>query len=168
MTKLHAQPYDMSASGFYFESLDEFNEKAGKLRNGYGQPVEEFEIQLIDGDRIDGQLFEALSVHQGNFGDFLDAANDWTEDQKTKAIIAIGEAGYSFKLGNDDPDDIDVDLYECESLRDLAVQFIDDGLFGDIPENIRAYLDYDAIAHDLSMDYSEITIDGTHYIYRCA
>jgi len=30
-----------------------------------------------------------------------------------------------------------------------------------------AYLDYDAIARDLGMDYSETEIAGTQLIYRC-
>jgi hypothetical protein len=49
----------------------------------------------------------------------------------------------------------------------FAIQFVDDGLYGTIPASIQNYLDYDAIARDLGMDYSEITIDGTRYIYRC-
>jgi antirestriction protein len=40
-------------------------------------------------------------------------------------------------------------------------------MFGDIPEAIQSYLDYDAIARDLRMDYPEITIGGTRFIYRC-
>ena len=49
----------------------------------------------------------------------------------------------------------------------FAIQFVYDGLYGTIPASIQNYLDYDAIARDLGMDYSEITIDGTRYIYRC-
>jgi hypothetical protein len=67
MTRLYAQPYDISAHGFYFETAAEYNEKASKLRNSYGWPVEEFELQFIDGESIDAKLFEALGVHQGNF-----------------------------------------------------------------------------------------------------
>ena len=47
MTQLHAQPYDISASGFYFDSLEDYQAKAAKARNDYGDPVEEFEIQFI-------------------------------------------------------------------------------------------------------------------------
>jgi hypothetical protein len=44
MTQLFAQPYDISATGFYFETEEEFTSKASALRNGYGDQVEEFEI----------------------------------------------------------------------------------------------------------------------------
>lgn len=168
MTRLYAQPYDIRATGFFFETAEEYNTKAASLRNASGWPVEEFEIQFIDGDAIDARLFEALSVHQGNFPAYLEAVTDWSEDDKIKTIIAVGEAGYSFTLGEDSPDQFDIDLYEIDSLRELAIQFVEESLFGDIPERIQHYLDYDAIARDLGMDYSEITIDNTRYIYRCS
>jgi antirestriction protein len=167
MTKLYAQPYDITASGFYFETAEEYNTRASKLRNSYGQPVEEFELQFIDGEGIDAALFKALDVHQGNFSDYLEAVEEWSEDEKIKVIIAVGEAGYKFNLGEDAPDQFDIDLYELDSLRDLAEQFVEEGLLGEIPTAIQNYLDYDAIARDLGMDYSEIRIDGINYIYRC-
>lgn len=168
MTRLFAQPYDISATGFFFETAEEYNIKAASLRNAYGWPVEEFEIQFIDVDSIDARLFEALRVHQGNFPSYLESVTDWSKDDKIKTIIAVGEAGYNFTLGKDSPDQFDIDLYEIDSLRDLAIQFVEEGLFGDIPERIQHYLDYDAIARDLGMDYSETTIDNTQYVYRCS
>ena len=154
MTKLYAQPYDISASGFYFETVEEYNTQASKLKNSYGQPVEEFELQFIDGEGIDAALFKALGVHQGNFPSYLEAVAKWREEEKIKVIIAVGEAGYKFNLGEDTPDQFEIDLYELDSLKDLAEQFVEEGLFGEIPASIRNYLDYDAIARDLSMDYS--------------
>jgi hypothetical protein len=168
MTQLFAQPYDISAIGFFFHSLEEYQAKSSNLHNSYGWPVEEFEIQFIEGDDIDCDLFKALGVHQGNFDVFLTACDEWDENQKIKVIIAVGECGYRFDPREDDPNDLDVDLYEMESLRDLAYQFVDEGLFGDIPERIQCYLDYDTIARDLGMDYTETRIAGTNYIYRCS
>ena len=59
MTQLHAQPYDLAANGFYFETAEEFTVKAKANRNDYGQEVEEYEIQFIDGDHIDCDLAKA-------------------------------------------------------------------------------------------------------------
>ena len=168
MTELFAQPYDITADGFYFRTESEYVEKASKLRNSAGWPVEEFELQFIDGEDIDAKLFEALGVSQCNVAQFLEACDDWDDDQKRKVIIAVGECGYSFDLTSGDPDDFDIDLYEIDSLRDLAEQFVDEGLFGDIPDPIRNYLDYDAIARDLGTDYSETRIAGTNLVYRCS
>lgn len=167
MTTLYAQPYDISATGFYFDSAEDYAAKVRDLRNDCGQPVEEFEIQFIDGAPLDGQLFETLRVHQGDTATYFDVLDEWTDDEKIKVIIAVGEVGYRFDLSRDRPDRFEVDLYECDTLRDLAMQFVDEGLFGEIPAAIQNYLDYDAIARDLAMDYGQITIDGTRYIYRC-
>jgi len=167
-TQLHAQPYDLSASGFYFRSVEEYEHKSTNHKNDYGDEVEEYEIQFIDGDDLDCDLFKALSVHQGNFNHYFTACEDWDDDQKIKVIIAVGEAGYNFDPESDDPDGFDIDLYELDSLKELAEQFVEEGLFGEIPENIRFYLDYDAIARDLGMDYSEIRLNDTNYIYRMA
>ena len=167
MTQLYAQPYDISATGFYFDTEEEYTLKSASNRNQYGQPVEEYELQFIDGEDIDSCLFHALGVHQGNFAAYLEACDSWDDHQKKKVILAVGECGYKFTLGTDDPDDFDVDIYHVETLRGLAEQFVDEGLFGDIPPSIRNYLDYDAIAHDLGMDYSETTIAGTRLVYRC-
>ncbi|MFT4075617.1 MAG: antirestriction protein ArdA [Asticcacaulis sp.] len=167
MTILHAQPYDISATGFYFKSSEEYADHAARAVNAFGQPVEEFEIQFIDGDGIDCYLFGALGVHQGDVQAFFEAVEEWADDDKIRVIIAVSEVGYRFDLGRDNPSRIDLDLYECDSLRDLAVLFIDDGLFGEIPAAIAHYLDYEAIARDLSMDYAQTTVDGASYIYRC-
>ena len=167
MTTLFAQPYDISATGFYFQSAEEYAEKSAKLKNDYGQPVEEFEIQFIDGERIDAGVAKAWSIHQGNISDFFDALEDWDEHQKLIFIIAVGECAYSFNPATDHPDDFDVDLYEMDEMSDLAEHFVDEGLYGTIPENLTHYIDYEAIARDLSVDYCLATIAGKRLIYTC-
>ena len=168
MTQLHAQPYDISAHGFFFGSTEEFKEKAAKLHNNYGDPVEEFEIQFIDGKDIDYELFKALDVHQGNLHHYFNAIEEWEDYQKVNVIIAVGDAGYGFDFDNNTPDDFDLFVYEMDSMKDLAEYFVDEGHFGEIPEHLRFYIDYEAIARDLAIDYGEITITGTHYVYSCA
>ena len=44
---------------------------------------------------------------------------------------------------------------------------MEQGLYGDIPENLQFYIDYDAMAYDLGMEYSRIDVAGQSYIYRC-
>ena len=168
MPRLYAQPYDISASGFYFDDAEEYATKAKTCRNDFGDPVEEFEIQFIDGEDIDCQLAKAWGLCQSNFADFLRAAEEWEDHQKRVFIIAVGECGYSFNPEHDHPNDFDIDLFEVDSLRDLAEEFVEEGLFGDIPERLAYFIDYEAIARDLACDYSMIEIGGTSYAYRCA
>ena len=162
---LYAQPYDVSAEGFYFRTTEEFEASARVLTNSHGDAVEEFEIQFIDGEHIDCALATAIGVNQANFRQYFECVERWEHRQKLHAVIAIGECGYDFDA-DADPDDFDLDVYCVENLRDLAEQFVDDGLFGDIPERLQFYIDYDAIARDLACDYSGIEIAGERLIYR--
>ena len=51
-------------------------------------------------------------------------------------------------------------------MTELAEQFFDDGLFGDIPSHLYNYIDVDAIARDLAFDYTETETTGQFCIYR--
>lgn len=167
MPRLYAQPYDISAAGFYFEAKEEYARKADRNFNQMGGLVEEYNCNSSNGEEIDCKLFEALGVDQANFGRYLEACDEWSEDDKRRVIIAVGECGYRFDLRNDTPDDMEVDIYELDSLKALAEQFVDEGLYGEIPSSIANYLDYDAIGRDLGFDYTETEIAGTRLVYRC-
>lgn len=164
---LHAQPYDITATGFYFTSAEDYGEKAKGLRNAHGDPVEEFEIQFIDGEQIDCELAKAIGINQANLRQFLEAVEEWEDWEKINVIIAVGECGYQFE-----PDLIpiqfDVEIHDVGTMRELAEQFVEEGLFGDIPEQLQFYIDYDAIARDLAAEYSEIEIGGERLIYRAS
>ncbi len=168
MTQLHAQPYDTSAKGFYFRKASEYSTSAINNRNSCGDTVEEYEIQFIDGEDIDCDLAKAWGLNQANFGAFLEAAEEWEDDDKIRYIIAVGECGYSHEQVADDPGGVDLTLYELSSMKELAEQFVDEGLYGEIPKQLEFYIDTEAIARDLSVDYSEVTIAGTHFIFHCA
>ena len=163
MPTLYAQPYNLHAQGFYFESEDEYNEKADSCIDVYGVPVEEFEIQFIDGDPINCDLFKAWDVHQGNFAAFLEAA-ETLDTHKKIALIALGQSGYTI---TEETNTDDVMIYYCDSLQDLAWQFLEEGLYGPIPDSIRHYLDIEAMARDLGFEYTQDIIGGEHVIYRC-
>lgn len=164
----YAQPYDISATGFYFNDAQTYKENINSIRNDYGDIVEEFEIQFINGHVLDSKLARAVEPNQCNILTMMKAMEIWTEDQKLRVIIAVHEAGESFDLETSNPDDLEIDIYQDMKMSDLAYQFVDEGLFGEIPDNLTYYIDYDAIARDLSYDYSEINICGENYVYRLA
>ena len=123
MTQLYANPYDLSAIGFYFDTAEEYAEKSKALRNSFGERPEEFEINFIDGEGIDAEFGKAWSLNQCNFTAFFDACDTWEECEKVRYIIAVGECGYDFNFESDKPDEIDIDIYECDSMRGLAETF---------------------------------------------
>jgi len=166
-TQLYAQPYDIDATGFYFTDADDYEAKAAACRNDFGQPVEEFEIQFIDGEAIDAALAEAWNLNQVNFARFLEVVDDWDDQGKERFIIAVGECGYDFDPATCDPNDFDVDIYEVDNLKELAEQFVDDGLYGEIPVSLAFYIDYEAMARDLAVDYAMTDIAGRRIAYAC-
>jgi len=166
--RLFAQPYDITAAGFHFTTIEEYREEVQNAFNDHGDPVEEFEIQFIDGERIDCAFADAWQLGQATVPDFMTAVDDWDDAQKLHYIIAVGECGYQHADAWRVPDSIEIDIYEIESMRELAEQFVDEGLFGDIPKHLANYIDLDAIARDLSCDYAETTIAGRRFVYRCA
>jgi hypothetical protein len=93
---LFAQPCDVSANGFYFASVEGFQKQSARVRNSFGLPVGEYEIEFIEGDELNAQLFTAARVHQGNINTFFLASKRWDIDQKRKVIIAAFNSDYSF------------------------------------------------------------------------
>ncbi|SCZ55990.1 Antirestriction protein (ArdA) [Epibacterium ulvae] len=168
MPQLFAQPYDLDAIGFFFESAEEFQTISKRHLNAHFEPVEEYEIQFIDGDDIDAALAKAWGINQANMAGYFTACDGWENYQKKIFIIAVGEIGCDFDPVNVHPEEFDVDLYHVESMAELAEQMIDEGLFGDIPEHLERYIDIDAIARDLHYDYTETEIAGETLIYRAA
>lgn len=166
MTKLFVQPNNLDAIGVYFETEDEFHTIAHRLVDAHGEPVEELEIQFIDGADIDAALAKATGLSQGNIELYLNAVDVWNEEDKRRYIIRVGEYGLEFDLEADDPNELDVDICHLDSLRDLAGQFVNEGIIGDVPESMRSYFDYDAFARDLAIDYTETEIAGQRLIYR--
>lgn len=163
----YAQPYQIGVEGFYFQCAEDYETKLPTIKDRYGMPVEEFEIQFINGGDLDAALARAWGLSQINICRFIEVAEEWDEYAKLSFIIAVGEAGYSYDPETVGSADFDVDIYFLDTLKDLAIEFVEEGLFGDIPKPVEHYIDYDAIARDLGMDYSEITIANTRLIYRC-
>ena len=99
MNIYHATPYDISAMGFYFKTYEEYCQKAKKHTNAYGQPVEEFEIQFIDGDNY--ELFNALRINQANLNEWFETYEDMDDEDAAKVIYLIDHLGYTAYDAND-------------------------------------------------------------------
>tara|TARA_R110000868_G_scaffold104453_3_gene287596 strand:- start:1063 stop:1557 length:495 start_codon:yes stop_codon:yes gene_type:complete len=158
----HATPYDISAMGFYFETYEEYCKKSQTHTNEYGQPVEEYEIQFIDGDNH--ELFRALGINQANLKQWFDDFEELDEENTAKATYLAGDVGYSIDNILDKLDD--VTLFEGTAIE-YAEQFIEDtDMLQGLPDNLRYYFDTEAYARDLLAggDITEVTIMGTAYV----
>lgn len=158
----HATPYDTSAMGFYFRTYDEYIEKAASHKNENGNPVEEYEIQFINGDNY--KLFDALNINQANLNQWFNDFESLEGEDFIKALYLADDVRCSIDevLGHMD----DVALFEGTALE-YAEQFIEDtGMLDEMPENLRYYFDTEAFARDmvLSGDVTVVEINNTVYV----
>lgn len=163
MTNLyHATPYDISATGFYFRDLEEYRTKAATHRNAYGDPVEEYEIQFIDGENA--LLFSALEITQASLAAWFEHFEGLDGHDVVRAVYLAAHVGDPIDTILDRLDD--VILFEGTA-REYAGEYIDStGLFDTMPESLRGYFDVDAFARDLELggDIDVFTIDGVSYV----
>ena len=160
----HATPYDISAAGFYFSTYEEYLDKFASHRNEHGDPVEEYEIQFIDGENY--RLFEAVRVNQANLKDWFNRFEDLDDHDAIKVIYLAEDVGYSLDGMLDRLDD--VMLFEGTAIE-YAESYLDDtGLLDQIPENLRYYFDTEAFARDLLLggDIAEIETGGKTYVVQ--
>jgi len=162
MNNYHATPYDLSALGFYFNDYQDYQTKAGNHTNEYGEHVEEYEIQFIDGDNY--ELFKALGITQANLETWFEDFENLDGDDLIRAIYMVEYLNIQM------PDILDrldeVDFFEGRA-KEYAENYIEDrGLLDQMPENLRYYFDTEAFARDmlLSGDICEIEIMGKTYI----
>lgn len=103
----------------------------------YDLPFDIGEYESIDSINETAAIYESLD-----------------SDDLIKLSYLVDDCGYKAKQALEMLDD--VELYTDTTLEELAEQFIADGLFGDVPENLINYIDYEKIARDLSFDYAQV------------
>jgi antirestriction protein len=84
-------------------------------------------------------------------------------DYEAAAVIFLIEEGNTLTEALEEYES--VVSYSAGSFEELAEQFVDEGLFGEIPESIQNYIDYEKIGRDLSFDYTESEYNGQTYFF---
>ena len=160
MTTLHAQPYNIDATGFYFENADDFITKMETLTDSYGQPVEEFEIQFIDGD--DAQLFNAIGINQATLSVWFDEVEPLEYYEKVSLYYLVAQLGYSVA---DALDQVSEPNISQERMEQAAEQLFDEIYLSEIPAYLHSYIDYKQFAYDLKIggDLCEFEYNGETY-----
>lgn len=160
MTTLYAQPYSLDATGFYFEAHEEFEEKAAKNRDSFGMPVEEYEIQFIDGDN--SELFSAAGIDQTNLETWFDQLSELEGDEVSALIYLTDVVGVPLSEALESYDDVCIHHGTAE---DYAYDLINETT--EIPESLRAYIGYQAIAHDMEINGEIYEISHDVIVTNC-
>ncbi|WP_051516473.1 antirestriction protein ArdA [Herbaspirillum sp. RV1423] len=157
MSTYFAQPFNLDAIGFYFDTLDSYAEQSENLLDAHGNLVEEFEIQSADGD--DCELFLVCGINQANLNTWFEDIVNLSDYEKTVLHYLLGVSGYSLKSALDKLDE--VNLYEG-NLKEVAERLFDEFYSSDVPESIRAYIDYEKFSHDCKLrgDMCEFEFNG--------
>lgn len=143
MTTFYAQPYSLDHTGFYFGSLEEFETGMENLNK---RGCEEVELQFIDGESHHAQLAEAAGVNQANIALWFETLDDLDEDDATRLTFLL-ERGFKLEDALDRFDE--VCLYKGRAAH-YAQELIEETT--QIPENLRYYIDYEAIARDMRLN----------------
>ena len=160
MTTLHATPYNIDAAGFYFESMADYQNKSENHSDRFGNLVEEFEIQFIDGDNA--ELFNACGINQTNLNTWFDDIEFMSESDKLNLHYLIAVAGYTLVQAMDKLDE--PSIYDG-NLLDAASELFDECYLPSVPDNIKYYIDYEKFARDCSLggDMCEFEYAGKTY-----
>lgn len=154
---IYANPYSYNATGFYFESIEDYNDKYEKNFEKYH--CEEYEFDFIDGDEILEILFTTLGNCQ------VMKILELYEDGEIDCVHKARQLEVCMNVLGMDIDDAlnnyeDIYLFEGTK-RDYAY---DSFPWHDIPEYLHSYVDIEQYVTDLECG-GDITDLGNGYIY---
>lgn len=163
--KFYANPYNIGATGFYFESNDEFLEKAAALRDDCGNVVEEFDIEVIDGTSEECELVNAIGVDQCNIKEVVEYI-ETSNEAEWPALFFLMDNNIvkSFEDAKDKIDDVCITE---SSLLDAATELFDECYCYSIQDNIKRYIDYGAFARDCEIGGDMIEFEFGGKTYTC-
>ena len=167
MTTLHAQPYDISATGFYFNLLDEYTARAGELRNEAGSPVEEFMIEFIDGEDGDAELFKACEINQTNLSTWFEEIEPMDDDVKVQLF---------YMMDNNICADLDEAIKKADQekysifdgeMDEAATELFDECYLYEVPVHLRNYIDYKQFSYDMRCNGDLVEFNFAGRTYTC-
>lgn len=151
MSEFYAQPYSVDHIGFYFDSVEKFEAGMEKLNE---KGCEEVEIQFIDGEHYQAALAKSACIGQGDIAFWYEELEDLDEQDAVRVCYLLDDVGLSL--------DQALTRYSWVCLHygtaeDYAQELIEETT--DIPENLRYYIDYEAIARDMKINGEIVEIE---------
>jgi len=161
MTRLHAQAYS-GAHGFYFDSAEEYAKKyAAAAKRG----IEEFELQFIDGDSEDAELFEVAKIHQGDIETWFEQVEPLSTAEKAALYHLMSHNGEPLERALELATDGDHQPSEG-TMVDYVHEYIDDiGGVKEMGDAAQTYFDYEAFGRDVRINGEDTNhlIDDQEY-----
>ena len=160
MATYYLNPYGYDDEGFYFDSIEELEDKLAE------QPsLEEYEIELIDADsKLDARLFNTIASRENGVAAMqLLESDEYDDDQKTLINFFLGQGG---TLDGAIRSAENATLFEG-SIEDYFYDEVDQqgGLSALPPDEIERYFDWESYAEQeaINRGIQEVTIDGVDY-----
>lgn len=137
-----------------YASEEEFYEACAELHKD--EPAGRRELMFQDWSNVPCGLISESSISDVLFG-LVQEAQSMSDEEQEALAEWLADHGCSDRDTADDLVEEFRDDYvgDYDREEDFAQEMVDEGMFGDIPENIASYIDYEAIARDLFInDYS--------------
>ena len=164
--KFYAQPYSLDAQGFYFETYEEFTEKLKTAKDSFGNPVEEFEFQVIDGTQEECELVKAVGgIDQGNIENVIDFI-DTSDEDEWPVIFFLLDNNICDNLEDAKSNASDYSIVES-SLLDAATELFDECWLTSIPKEVARYIDYESFANDCRCGGDMVEFEFGGKTYTC-
>ena len=161
--KLYANPYNGDVTGFYFETYDEFEEGVQELEKEYKLPVEEFSIEVVDGNRAEIELVQTIGVDQSNLAAVLDVIENVDENDWPKLFFLLdNNITISLEDAKNKVDDV---CLSRGTLLDAAYDIFNDCFC--IPQAAQNYIDYEKYAEELEHDGDLVEFEFGGDTYTC-
>jgi hypothetical protein len=162
MTILHATPYNIDAAGFYFENMANYQSKSEKHLDRFGNLVEEFEIQFIDGD--DAELFAACGINQASLNTWFDDIELMQDFEKVNLYYLVAVVGYNLDQALNKLDE--PCIYEG-GILEAATEAFDECWLPSMPDSIHFYVDYEKFARDCQMGGDMVEFEYKNETFTC-
>jgi len=134
----------------------------GKIEHLYDYAIHEYDIDInVYSDNF--ELSEYENIYKLNeIAEKIESLDSYN----LKVLNAIIEAsGYDIQECLNILEVEDFIFYNDMSLKDVAMELIDDGYFGNVSETLSFYIDYESLKRDLSLDNYTETTEGTIILY---
>ena len=94
---------------------------------------------------------------------FVEQLNELDEYEQVKAVYLMESVGLTRQEAIQQQED--VTFYQDMTLEDVAEELVEEGIFGNLTDTIKGYLDFEKLARDLSIDgYHETNQGVFHYV----